>query len=543
MHRALLVGLLGLAFAGTCLAHAPAETAPAAAWSICTEAPTRACVLDQAQHLAQFIARTHALQSVAQAQAKAGLREQAIATFDLALRTAESITDRTSRANALISLSKAQTAAALGDAGATLEQALRVVRSVDSDLSRDDLLASTALMQANVNHVAKAFELLQSINGPWPRSEVLIAIAQSQGQSGLTQEAAATYRQAVHESRRRPFWAIGRSAILITIAKAQAKAGLLQDAGATLHRARRIASSIRDEPPWFWQNLPFAGPVVMCVEALADVAIAQAGAGLASDATATFDRAHLVALSITSEVDRADALIRLAGALAKTDRAKVAGAIADEAAQAVQSVEKEDRRASMYGAVAAVQAGSGLAIEANTTLDRALAAASSIKDEASRVQFWNSMIATFMKLGDFDRAMNAARSIESEHSRMKAFDDLARAHLEAGHLAEALQLATAIEDRHWRSLIVGNVAVAQAKASQFSDAFATAALIEGEFSNARALASIAEEQARRGLTRDAVLTMDRALHVSETIAIDGWRFDLLPTVVEQLCAIAELLHE
>jgi hypothetical protein len=169
--------------------------------------------------------------------------------------------------------------------------------------------------------------------------------------------------------------------ILITIGNAQAKAGLLQEAGATFDQARRIAWSIKDESPRLWAITPFAGPVVMCITALSDVAIAQAKAGLSHEAAATFDQAHLVALSIKSDVDRADAFIRLARAQAKADLMKAAGATSNEALQAVLSIEKDDWRASMFGSTAAAQADAGLAVEASSTLDQAVTAAPSIKDE------------------------------------------------------------------------------------------------------------------------------------------------------------------
>ncbi|MGJ4948861.1 hypothetical protein [Bradyrhizobium sp. HKCCYLS20291] len=465
-----------------------------------------------------------------------------MATFDLAFRMAQSTTDVELRARALISIAGGQAAAGLNEAGTTLDEALRVTRSIGFDMSREELLASIAVMRADDNHVAEASELLHSIEGPWLRSKVLITIAQSQGRSGLTKEAAATYRQSVQESRLRTFWAIGRSSILITIAGAQAEAGLLQDAGTTLHRARRIASSIRDEPSWFWNNRPFASPVVMCVQALADVAVAQADAGLASEGTATFERAHMIALSIDSEVDRADALIRLADALAKADRRESAAVIADEALQSVRSI-AEEWRARMFSAIAAVQAAAGLAIEARATLDEAMVTAPSIKDEWQRALFWESIMATRLRLGDFREAMTLTLSITSDHLLRKAFDDLARAHLRAGHVTEALQLANAIEDRHWRSLIMEAAAEEHAKAGRFTEALATAASIEGEAARAGALASIALEQAKGGLTKDAMVTMDQALHVSESIAIGGWRADLLQAVVAQLCAIAGMLPE
>jgi tetratricopeptide (TPR) repeat protein len=346
----------------------------------------------------------------------------------------------------------------------------------------------------------------------------------------------------VQESRSGNFWAIGRSAILITIGNAQAKAGLLQEAGATFEQARRIAWSIKDESPRLWENIPFAGPVVMCVDALSDVAIAQAKVGLSHEETVTFDQAHLVALSIKSDVDRADAFIRLARAQAKAALMK-AGATYNEALQAVRFIEKEDWRASMFGSIAAAQADAGLAVEASSTLDQAMAAAPSIKDERQRAKLLNIIVSTLIKLGHFDQALTVAQSIEPENSRMEALDHLAKAHIEAGHFADALQVAPAIEDEHWRSLIVGAVAAAQAKAHQFSDALATAASIRGEYSSASALASVAVEQARVGLTRETVLTIDQAVHVAGTIQIDVWRADALRSIVKQLCSIAEALHE
>jgi hypothetical protein len=313
MHRAGLAGLLGLALTCSCWEPSPAQTASAdAAWAACTGAPKRACVLDHARHLAQSIESAgtlqsvDALQSVAEAQTKAGLPNEATTTFGLAVQAAQSISDGVLRAAWLIPIAKAQAAAGLnGEADATLGKALQIARSVEFEMTRNDLLGSVARMQADAGHVAEALDILQSIiNDQWRRSGVLIAVAQAQGKAGMMREATATYDRAVQEFRSGHFWAIGRSAILVTIGNAQAKAGLLQEAAATFDEARRIAWSIKDESPRRWENLPFAGPAVMCVEALGDVAIAQAKAGLSHEATTTFDQAHLVALSIKSDVDR-----------------------------------------------------------------------------------------------------------------------------------------------------------------------------------------------------------------------------------------------
>src|SRR5262245_6565164 len=184
-----------------------------------------------------------------------------------------------------------------------------------------------------------------------------------------------------------------------------------------------------------------------------------------------------------------------------------------------------------------------LAVEASSTLDQAMAAAPAIKDERQRALLLDNIISTRIKLGHFDQALTVAQSmsIESEHSRMRALNDLANAHIKAGHLAAAMQLAPASKDEYWRSLIVGAVAAEQAKARQFSDAIATTAsikgAIKGESPTARALASIAVEQARTGLTREAVLTIDQAVHVAGTIEPDSWRADALRSIVEQLCSI------
>jgi hypothetical protein len=43
--------------------------------------------------------------------------------------------------------------------------------------------------------------------------------------------------------------------------------------------------------------------------------------------------------------------------------------------------------------------------------------------------------------------------------------------------------------------------------------------------------------------REAVLSIDQALHVAGTIQINSWRADTLRSIVEQLCSIAEALHE
>jgi hypothetical protein len=74
-----------------------------------------------------------------------------------------SISDEVLRAHWFISIAKTQAAAGLnGDADATLDKALRIARSVEFEMTRNDLLGSVARMQADAGCVAEALDILQS---------------------------------------------------------------------------------------------------------------------------------------------------------------------------------------------------------------------------------------------------------------------------------------------------------------------------------------------------------------------------------------------
>ena len=252
MRRLRFFGLSALVLALPVTDQSPAAGPADAAWSACIKAPKRACTLEQALHVAQSVQlvrrRAFALSSVAEAYVEAGLRPEGVATFERAIQAARSIADDFSRGEALASVAKGQATEGLkSEAAATLGDALRVALSIASQSDRDELLQSIACVHAQAGRFAKALAFLPSVNDEWRRSGVLIAVAESQAQAGLTAESNATFRRSAQEAQSARFWAIGRAGIVMSIAETQAKAGLAKEAAATFDQALRIAWSIKDE--------------------------------------------------------------------------------------------------------------------------------------------------------------------------------------------------------------------------------------------------------------------------------------------------------
>jgi hypothetical protein len=116
-------------------------------WETCLQAPTRACILDQALIDALSIAlsadRASTLATVAEAQAAAG-------DFQAAFHTAQSIPyDQAPHVSALKSIAVAQVRLGMLDAArATLIEARQLANALVDQLNRAEMLQSIGLAEA-----------------------------------------------------------------------------------------------------------------------------------------------------------------------------------------------------------------------------------------------------------------------------------------------------------------------------------------------------------------------------------------------------------
>jgi tetratricopeptide (TPR) repeat protein len=482
---------------------------------------------------------------------KASLPQDAAAMFEWAILAAQSIASDYLRGEAFASIAERQAAAGLAsEAEATLGHALQVVHLMALQSERDEVLQFIARLHAQAGRFDKTMELLPSLGDERRRNTVLIALAESQAKASMEAEAAATFRRAVENAQSARFFAEGRSGVfqaeglsemLTFIAEAQAKAGFAKEAGATFGRALQVASSITDEPGLAWDKT-FPEPVIKCVGAIANVANAQARAGMPAEAARTFDQALPLALSITPDVHRALVLKDLADAQARAKLMPVAGATYVQARHAAQAIEKDGQRAAALGPIAKGQAAAGQAAEAAATIDQTMEAMRSITDENNRTAVLRCIMSAHIRLGQFDQALATAQSIASQRSRMDALEELARAQIAAGRFADVLQLASAIEDERRHASVLGNVAIAQARAHRVADALAIVPLINGTYSKAAAVTFIAAAQAEAGLTEGALTVIDQAAQIARTIEDADWRAEALGFIVGKLTSIAGALH-
>jgi len=485
MNRA--IGRIAFAVLLACYSHGMARAQDAgtparASWDACLKAPGRACILDKALALAlpvdgnlrraellHSIARAwakagdldHALQivklipdghvlnistfrAIAEAQARAGRTKDAGETFEQALQLTYSWKDRLQQAEALHAIAKTQAeSGATAEAVETFDLALQSALSVRIDgqpggpvlmffvLRLDHLLKDMATEQADAGQIAEALQSARSINYDLKaRAEALSAIAAVQTKAGLTREATATLDEAlqvVREVRSPPQqWSTYRATamaqfswersyveMLCDIAKAQARAGLAEKAAATFEEALQAAPTIRDpaSPSRDWST----------AIALAHIAESQREVGLTSAATATLDRAVEAARAVKGDWA---ALAKVGGAQAKVGLTTAAADTFDLATELARAVAPQADRAAALAEIAKIQAEAGLMVEAAGAFDEAFEFARMVADKWQPGHLLLGIAGAQRKAGLLDRAeatfAEAVSSILSSQHRWKS---------------------------------------------------------------------------------------------------------------------------
>ncbi len=251
---------------------------------------------------------------------------------------------------------------------------------------RAQLLQQLAMREAGVGEIGRALQIARSIAAdPQMRARTLLALADLQMRAGSAagetlDEALATARDARSspaqgQSFRQTGIGVTASSsgdvrLLCDIAKAQARAGLTAKAVASFDEALRAAQAITMVGPTL-QDEAVAG-------ALATVADAQREAGLEAAAQATLDRAATVVEAITYDLNRAQALARLAEV--RTKAGDAAQRLFARALSIARALPDDSQRAQALQRIATAQADAGLRDEGARTFAEAVGLAR-VRDE------------------------------------------------------------------------------------------------------------------------------------------------------------------
>jgi tetratricopeptide (TPR) repeat protein len=340
---------VGLGIGDAVLANTE-TTRDSPAWRTCRTEPRRACILDEALRSANLMAsseeRLAALDQIARAQAKLGMKQAAAATINRFLEIVDTFAD-TGRSHALAVAAGTQAKAGMkAEAVSNLDRAMATLPS--STFRQRDLMR-IARGFAEAGNTSKALEIARTTyEGNWPN--LFVAIADAQREAGLMSDAKATLDEAARP--RGPMAPTMRARFLLSVFEVQIKAGLRVEALLTLETAQQITPETGTAP-------------TTRVSFLVSVSEAQMKAGLRAEALRTLDTAHQIALSIKDVVAQVEPLANVARGSANAGRYK-------DAAELARSIKHFDWRARAFVSIAEAQAGAGLVAEANATLDEAL---------------------------------------------------------------------------------------------------------------------------------------------------------------------------
>jgi tetratricopeptide (TPR) repeat protein len=520
-------------------------------WTSCAAAPTRGCVLDQALEISRESGgwRINALTAIAEAQAAGSQRLHVAAISDEAVQVLDAThEDGRRRAVALSRLAAAQARAGLTEkAHAIIGQAIEIVQSVDeadafkqSDLveiasgqaeagnSEDALrvlglitkresqaivIGSIAREQAKAGRFADALKLAETIARE-DTGEVLKFIADEQIKSGLKNEARSTLAEAAELASSRTHWINGdRVKLLVSIASSQANLDLITEALSTLDAALQVSQSIELSmgmaPP----------PIVQRINAVIDVAEAEARLGTVERAAADF----VLARQLTEAIDQE-----------KWQRRSYDNVL----------LAQRHWRAYAFAAIANAQSKAGLLEDAKMTIEIAMPLAQSIDDRVppdlpGRAQVLSLIASAQVKLDRTSAVAELVPLIKQDSWRAKVLEGIAL----AGRTDEALHLASFVDDERDRAMLLSTIADGLSRAHDLSGVAAVANSIKDGYWRAHATGAVARAQARMGLWSDAGATIDRLAKIVAAIDQGSSRDQAIEEVVEQLCAFAKLLPD
>lgn len=384
------------------------------------------------------LSRIHALRMIGAAQASAGARQDAADSFDQAHQLIDARNKEPLRqAGVLLAMAKAEREAGLSANAArslaeSLELALRADVNVSGcispslDASLDGLLKMLAEENAKAGDAANAVRAAQATGrASSVRADALRVAAEARTAKGEFAEARALLLEAVDTAAssmsRQPSSKCPRQPILAEhrfhvqrlshIAVAQAKAGFADDAAASFAAAANAveamdaAYSLKPEAPRsLSENEEALQAALRRSQALSDIAEARHATGSGGASGEAFDRAVKAADAVNDARSAATALIGLAQAQHRSGQGDAAPATLVRALERARAVKDDDWRA--VAILNVVDAGFALRLAAapDGALRDALAAAWSTTDRA-RLQLLRRVTKVQLRSGATDEAV------------------------------------------------------------------------------------------------------------------------------------------
>jgi tetratricopeptide (TPR) repeat protein len=430
-------------------------------WPTCLNAPSRACILDEALIRALLVgpAASRELGEIAELQVAMG-------NLELARRIEQSIpSDQRARVIALAAIVRAQVGSGnAGEAEQTLIQAHRLAGAMQDRLTRAEALLTIGQAEADAGRAAEATrtlsESVKQADGVEIRvgSTCLIMSAPEDRLDGLFRMIAEQLAKAgdipgsIRVARSIVYKPQIRTEALRGIGEIAARDGRQSEAAAILRDAVEAAGASQS-PPQHWPSCPGMkfGPASpdFYVDLLDQIAVTQGRIGVVEDATATLD----LALGVVPDIKDSSFW------------------------------KAEVSRCLVLSAIAATQRKVGLKSQAEVTFQRAAQAASEIGEPRHHVMALTRLARAEYEggrvpevTGTFNTALAFARALENPAQRAGELQNLAEAEVglglgsEAGPvLSEALGATRSIPDRSGRVHLLSRIARAQANAGQLQD--------------------------------------------------------------------------
>ena len=405
---------------------------------------TFASALETTSRIKSDYLQLNFLIAIASAQAKNGLTKEATSTLSSAFKsallnkrdydyrnsntfiasdldTASNIKDDSYKYQTLSSIASSQTQTNYFDSSIS-----RIERTDDS--YKYKALSDISLAQAQTKDFASALETVSKIKDDYRKSEALIAIASAQAKNGLRQEATSTFASAIETASKIPNYDRKYDA-LIAIASVQAVNGLTKEATSTFASARETVSEIIDDYRKY--------------EAIIAIASAQAKNGLRQEATSTLSSAFKSAIQNKRDIykenavytripdnyyRKLDALINLASAQAEDGLRQEATSTFASALDAASMIGDKYPKLDFLIAIASAQAKNGLRQEATSTFASALETASKINDDYN---IYHSALETSSRIKDdyrkYDSALETKSTINDGYHKYVALIAIASA--------------------------------------------------------------------------------------------------------------------
>jgi tetratricopeptide (TPR) repeat protein len=357
-----------------------------AAWNECRKAPTNDCLIYEALRALQGADDSTARAMIGLAQAKAGQKQDALASFQRALTTIQSPGLNQVRGLLASGIAFAQAEAGFAsDAAATFS--LAKTYSMTSGRGAVELEA-IGRQEARAGYIEAATKTATSINDARASSMVMRAIVDAHLKFGRMTEATAIAQSIVHEQIR----ADAIAAVVKSLASAR-----------KIAEAQRLLSAIeRDE---------------FGAGARAELARGQFKAGLTDEANRNFDRALSAARSIQDDVLRTQILGNIAQAQAGAGLTSAASATLTEALTMINPVSLPTRPAAI-----------GILVNAEAEIGNFADAAKLARadDNAQRRSvLLYSIVKAEAKSGKIREAIDLAQSIEAAQARSLALTEVA----------------------------------------------------------------------------------------------------------------------